>query len=116
MARVTADAFVEMRVWRVPQPVPGSGHDLKYALAYVVAGTCVQSGQRAPGHILTKGERERHDVHSALHWSTSLRKSSAASPGGEAVSHLDRVQVPVVALAGLIAVPDYAAGLVMRSG
>jgi Family of unknown function (DUF6516) len=25
----------------VPRPVPGSGHDLKYALAYVVSGTCV---------------------------------------------------------------------------
>ena len=35
------DAFVELRVWRVPRSVPGSGHDLKYALAYVVDGTCV---------------------------------------------------------------------------
>ena len=35
------NAFAELRVWRVPQPVPGSGHDLKYALAYVVAGVCV---------------------------------------------------------------------------
>lgn len=39
--QLAADAFVELRVWRVPQPVPGSNHDLKYALAYVVAGTCV---------------------------------------------------------------------------
>ena len=39
--QVGADAFVELRVWRVPQPVPGSGHDLKYALAYVVGGVCV---------------------------------------------------------------------------
>lgn len=39
--QVAADAFVELRIWRVPRPVPGSGHDLKYALAYVVAGVCV---------------------------------------------------------------------------
>lgn len=35
------DAFVELRIWRVPKPVKGSGHDYKYALAYVVAGVCV---------------------------------------------------------------------------
>jgi hypothetical protein len=35
------DSFVELRVWRVPQPVKGSTHDLKYALAYVVDGMCV---------------------------------------------------------------------------
>ena len=39
--QLTADSFAELRVWRVPQPVRGSSHDLKYALAYVVAGVCV---------------------------------------------------------------------------
>jgi len=39
--QLTAEAFVELRVWKVPQPVRGSRHDLKYALAYVVAGVCV---------------------------------------------------------------------------
>lgn len=39
--QVTADSFVELRVWRVPEPVQGSRHELKYALAYVVAGVCV---------------------------------------------------------------------------
>ena len=39
--QVSADAFVQLRVWRVQQPGPGSGHDLRYALAYVGAGTCV---------------------------------------------------------------------------
>jgi hypothetical protein len=39
--QLTATAFVELRVWRVPERVPGSSHDLKYALAYVVAGVCV---------------------------------------------------------------------------
>ena len=39
--QLSADSFVELKVWRVPQSVRGSSHDLKYALAYVVAGICV---------------------------------------------------------------------------
>jgi hypothetical protein len=31
-------AFVAVRVLRVPAQVPGSTHDLKYSLAYVVDG------------------------------------------------------------------------------
>lgn len=38
---LAADAFVEIAVWRVPQPVPPSTHNFKYRLAYVVAGECV---------------------------------------------------------------------------
>ncbi|MBN8448951.1 MAG: hypothetical protein J0M13_08095 [Candidatus Accumulibacter sp.] len=34
-------AFVAVRVFRVPTEVPGSTHDLKYSLAYVVDGVCV---------------------------------------------------------------------------
>ena len=32
------DAFVEMVVWRVPQPVAPSEHGFRYRLVYVVAG------------------------------------------------------------------------------
>lgn len=39
--QLNVESFVELRVWRVPQPVLGSSHDLKYALAYIVAGACV---------------------------------------------------------------------------
>jgi Family of unknown function (DUF6516) len=39
--QLTEDSFAELRVWRVPQPVRGSRHGLKYALAYVVSGVCV---------------------------------------------------------------------------
>jgi hypothetical protein len=39
--QVGAEAFVELRIWQVPVSVHGSGHRFKYALAYVVAGTCV---------------------------------------------------------------------------
>lgn len=34
-------AFVDLRVWAVPDPVRGSAHRFKYALAYVVGGHCV---------------------------------------------------------------------------
>ena len=35
------NAFVAVRVFKVPGSVPGSAHDLKYSLAYVVEGVCV---------------------------------------------------------------------------
>jgi hypothetical protein len=38
---VATDAFVEIVVWRLHQPVPSSLHPFKYRLAYVVAGECV---------------------------------------------------------------------------
>ena len=39
--QVTAEGFAELRIWDVPEAVRGSAYRLKYALAYVVAGTCV---------------------------------------------------------------------------
>lgn len=38
---LAADAFAEVVVWRVPEPVPPSEHPFKYRLAYVVQGECV---------------------------------------------------------------------------
>jgi Family of unknown function (DUF6516) len=38
---LAADAFVELRVWNLPEPVRGSLHSYKYSLAYVVMGACV---------------------------------------------------------------------------
>lgn len=38
---VALDAFAEIVIWRVPQPVAASTHDFKYGLAYVVGGECV---------------------------------------------------------------------------
>jgi len=35
------DAFAEIAVWRLPQPLPPSRHRFKYRLAYVVTGQCV---------------------------------------------------------------------------
>lgn len=38
---VAEDAFVEIVIWRVPEPVPPSVHRFKYRLAYVVGQQCV---------------------------------------------------------------------------
>jgi len=38
---VAADAFVEVVIWEVPEPVPPSTHLFKYSLAYVVEQRCV---------------------------------------------------------------------------
>jgi hypothetical protein len=34
-------AFAEIVVWELPKPLPGSIHDYKYRLAYVVDEVCV---------------------------------------------------------------------------
>ncbi|HEX8484271.1 toxin-antitoxin system TumE family protein [Sphingomonas sp.] len=39
--QIAPTSFVRLRVWRVPVPVRGSVHDLKYSLAYIVGGECV---------------------------------------------------------------------------
>lgn len=38
---LASDAFAEVVIWRVAQPVPPVAHSYKYRLAYVVAGECV---------------------------------------------------------------------------
>jgi uncharacterized protein DUF6516 len=38
---IAEDAFVELVVWRLPNPVRGSAHPFKYRLALVAAGECV---------------------------------------------------------------------------
>jgi hypothetical protein len=38
---VLAEAsFVDIKIWRVPEPVRGSLHDIKYSLALVAEGIC----------------------------------------------------------------------------
>ena len=49
------DAFAEIVVWRVPHPVKGSTHRLKYRLALIVAGECALRYDNEAG----KGDR-RH--------------------------------------------------------
>lgn len=38
---LTETSFVELIVWWVPQPLPGSTHDFKYSLALIVDGICI---------------------------------------------------------------------------
>lgn len=38
---IAENAFAELVVWRLPSPLPGSRHNLKYRLALVVDGRCV---------------------------------------------------------------------------
>jgi hypothetical protein len=50
-------AFVEMVIWRVPDPVRGSGHGFKYRLALVADGICVLRYDNEGDHKHA-GERE----------------------------------------------------------
>jgi Family of unknown function (DUF6516) len=48
-------AIAEMVIWRVPEPVPPSGHDLKYRLYYG------RSGEREVGYDNERGKGDhRH--------------------------------------------------------
>jgi hypothetical protein len=38
---LSSRAFVELVIWRVPQPIRASTHQYKYRLAYVANGVCV---------------------------------------------------------------------------
>jgi protein gp37 len=40
-APVTEQAFAELVLWEIRQPLPGCTHCYKYRLAFVVAGVCV---------------------------------------------------------------------------
>jgi Family of unknown function (DUF6516) len=57
---VADGAFVEIAIWKVPNPVRGSLHDFKYRLALVANGQCVlrydnEAGKGDHKHV---GERE----------------------------------------------------------
>lgn len=61
-------AFVAVRVFRVPARVPGSTHDLKYSLAYVVDGACVLrfDNEAGKGDHVHRGEVEEPYVFVSL--------------------------------------------------
>lgn len=65
--QLASDAFVDLRIWRVPNPVRGSAHEFKYALAYVVAEECVMRYDNEAG----KGDHKQvGEVESAYSVST----------------------------------------------
>lgn len=57
---VSEISFVEMVLWRVPSPLPGSSHDFKYRLALVVQGICVlrYDNEAGKGDHKHKGDAE----------------------------------------------------------
>jgi Family of unknown function (DUF6516) len=60
--RVLEAGFIEVVVWRLPQPLSGSAHNLKYRLAYVVDGECVlrydnEAGKGDHRHVGTQEMR-----------------------------------------------------------
>ena len=61
---VAADAFVEVVIWQIPEPLPPSTHQFKYSLAYVVEQRCVlrYDNERGKGdhqHIIEKNGEEK---------------------------------------------------------
>ena len=53
---IAENAFADIVVWHVPEPVPGSTHRFKYRLAFVVDGQCVmrydnESGKGDHRHV-----------------------------------------------------------------
>lgn len=61
---IAADAFVDVVIWLVPEPVPPATHGFKYRLAYVVGERCVlrYDNERGKGdhrHMETKEEPYR---------------------------------------------------------
>lgn len=50
-------AFAELVLWRLPEPLSGSGHKFKYRLAYVVQSKCVLRYDNEAG----KGDHRHFD-------------------------------------------------------
>ncbi len=58
--QISPRSFAELVIWRVPEPVRGSLHSLKYRLAFIVEGECVvrydnEAGKGDHRHV---GDRE----------------------------------------------------------
>lgn len=51
-------AFAEAVLWQVAIPLPGSAHNFKYRLAYVVNGVCVIRYDNEAG----KGDHKHHQA------------------------------------------------------
>lgn len=49
-------AFIEMKIWQVPTPVPPTTHGLKYSLVYIVLG------QRAVGYDNERGKGDHRHI------------------------------------------------------
>jgi hypothetical protein len=66
--RVLELGFIEVVVWRLPEPLSSSTHSFKYRLAYIVEGDCVlrydnEVGKGDHRHV---GARETHYVFASV--------------------------------------------------
>lgn len=57
---IAENAFVELVVWRLPSPLPGSRHNYKYRLALVIDGYCAlrYDNEAGKGDHRHEGEEE----------------------------------------------------------
>ncbi|NBC48898.1 MAG: hypothetical protein GVY22_13110 [Gammaproteobacteria bacterium] len=58
--KLREDVFVDLSIWQLPVPLPGSAHPFKYRLALIVNGVCVlrydnEAGKGDHKHL---GDRE----------------------------------------------------------
>jgi len=65
---LTETSFVELIVWRLSQPAPGSAHDFKYSLALVADGICILRYDNEAG----KGDHKHVDGREAIYHFTDL--------------------------------------------
>jgi hypothetical protein len=65
---LTETVFVEIVIWRVPQSVPGSGHDFKYRLALIAEDVCVLRYDNEAG----KGDHKHVDNREVAYRFTDL--------------------------------------------
>lgn len=70
---VGESAFAELVVWRVPQPVRGSDHRLKYRLAFIVNEVCVLRYDNEAG----KGDHRHIGTVETAHASTTVEQRLA---------------------------------------
>lgn len=68
------NAFAELVLWRVPQPLAGSLHTFKYRLAYVVDGQCVLRYDNEAG----KGDHRHYGTAEAPYPFTTVEALLAA--------------------------------------
>jgi hypothetical protein len=67
------DAFVDLSVFRIPEPLKGSTHRYKYRLAYVVSGVCVMRYDNETGKGDHKHVGETETPYSFRNLTTLLR-------------------------------------------
>src|SRR5271166_1381278 len=80
--------FADIVIWRLPGPVPGSGHEFKYRLAFVVDEVCVLRFDNETGRATTSTSAMRKCRTSSRRWKSWWQISGTRSTSG--ATHDDR--------------------------